>query len=57
MKVTLPYDTQWLALKWAKVNCPSYITNQGENIGLDVYVIHYFFGQQRDATAFALRWA
>lgn len=23
----LPYDPEWRALKWARENCPSYITN------------------------------
>ena len=28
MTVTLPYDSEWTALAWAKEYCPSYITNE-----------------------------
>lgn len=64
MKVTLLYDHNWQALKWAKDNCPSYITNTAEllsnsgNAGtpLKIYSIHYYFGDERDAVAFALKW-
>lgn len=64
MTVTLPYDPEWQALHWAKQNCPSYITNtavlfsNSENAGtpLKIYSIHYYFGDERDAVAFALKW-
>lgn len=67
MKITLPYDPEWRALDWAKENCPSYITNQASTVlGGLVPVkggwvakrpdIEYYFGDERDATAFALRW-
>ena len=54
MKVSLPYDTFWEALDWAKENCPSYITNYasyGSNI-----TIHYCFGNERDVVAFTMKW-
>jgi len=53
MKVALPYDTTWAALKWAKDNCPSYITNSSTPEGKIVY----YFGQEKDAMIFTLRWA
>lgn len=44
------------ALKWAKKNCPSYITNDAvQHRG--VYYYRFFFGKERDVTAFALKWA
>jgi len=57
--VTLPYDPVWRALDWAKKHCNSYITNdvhQTENKTYDTDKIDYFFGDQRDATMFALKW-
>lgn len=53
MIVTLPYDPLWTALEWAKKNCPSYITNRVAEDGK----ICYYFGEERDATAFLLRWS
>lgn len=42
-------------LRWAKKNCPSYITNdavqkQGE------YYYRFYFGKEQDQVFFALRW-
>jgi hypothetical protein len=57
--VTLPYDSNWSALQWAKINCPSYITNDVHMDGYNTYdykKIDYFFGNKKDATVFALRW-
>ncbi len=59
MKVTLPYDPVWRPLVWAKKHCPSYITNDvhrntgepGKSVQID-----YFFGNERDAMWFTLRW-
>jgi hypothetical protein len=69
MKVTLPYDPTWQALEWAKRNCPSYITNNTNEFGpftvtynryntsqTVMYQINYYFGDEKDATAFLLRW-
>ena len=59
MTVTIPYDVRWLALEWAKENCPSYITNDVHQDGYytyDISKIDYFFADGKDATAFALRW-
>jgi hypothetical protein len=58
--VTIPYNSRWEALAWAKTHCASYITNQyhrnpdeiSEFLGID-----YFFGSEADATIFALRWS
>jgi hypothetical protein len=57
--VTLPYDPVWTALEWAKKNCPSYITNDAVPYGAygaREYDIIYFFGNEKDAIKFALRW-
>jgi hypothetical protein len=64
IKVTLPYDPEWLALHWAQEHCDSYITNVAKPTGLnpapggwiaDVCIV-YYFGHERDATMFALKW-
>ena len=63
--VILPYDPTWRALEWAKANCKSYITNQGVDVksladlsnGYTIGKIEYFFGDERDATLFRLRFA
>ena len=63
--VTLPYDPVWRAVEWAKENCPSYITNDVEPIEPDATIytkrprpnIRYYFGDERDAFWFRLRWA
>lgn len=64
MIVTIPYDPVWTALDWAKEHCPSYITNDvhvsGYKGGYETYdntKIDYFFGDERDAAFFALRWS
>lgn len=59
MKVTLPYDPMWIAVEWAKTNCPNYITNaihEDENGKKDYRRIDYFFSVDNEATLFALRW-
>ncbi len=53
-KVTLPYDPVWTALDWAKKHCPSYITNKAMDTGL--WQIEYFFGDEKDAVFFSLKW-
>jgi hypothetical protein len=68
IKVTLPYDPKWQALAWAKEHCESYITNI-TNVAAPTgalnpapggwiadYCIVYYFGHERDATLFALKW-
>lgn len=60
MTVTIPYDIRWLALEWAKKNCPSYITNDVHCDGYNTYDINkidYFFSNEKDAVWFLLRWA
>ena len=60
MTVTIPYDIRWTALEWAKEHCASYITNDVHCDGYNTYDINqidYFFGDERDAMWFALRWA
>ena len=63
--VTLPYDRLWRPLEskgpldWAKEHCPSYITNDVHMCGYnsyDVNRIDYFFGDDRDALIFTLKW-
>ena len=64
IKVTLPYDSKWQALAWAKEHCDSYITNVANPVGLKSapggwiadFCIVYYFGHERDATLFALKW-
>ena len=41
--------------KWAKANCPSYITNNAVQRS-GTYYYRFFFSQQKDAVAFALKW-
>ena len=58
--ITLPYDPVWTALRWAKEYCPSYITNAAEGTGMhgdDSYKIVYYFGSEKDAMTFALKWS
>jgi hypothetical protein len=71
--VVIPYDPTWQALAWAKKHCPSYITNDRmvnppswmQLAGTRSYPDHntedvrirFYFGNERDATAFALKWA
>lgn len=68
MNVVLLYDPTWKALEWAKINCPSYVTNymssespyntSKANIEIGfVPKIIYVFDDEREATLFALRWA
>jgi len=60
MTVTLPYDPIWKPLDWAKKYCPSYITNDVHCDGYNTYdntKIDYFFGNEKDAMWFTLRWS
>ena len=60
MRITVPYTPFWEPLTWAKENCPSYITNDLHRGGYNTYdhtCIDYFFGDEKDALMFALRWA
>lgn len=57
MKVTLPYDPEWPALKWAKENCPSYYTNTATQVdSVYGYNVHYYFTEEKDVVAFTLKW-
>ena len=58
MTVTLPYDPAWRPLEWAKKYCPNYITNDIHKYGNTYFFtrIDYFFGDEKDAMWFALRW-
>lgn len=42
-------------LEWVKKNCPSYITNDAVQVN-GQYHYRFYFGQERDQVAFALRW-
>lgn len=58
--VTLPYDRCWEPLDWVKENCPSYITNDIHCDGYNTYDqtrVDYFFGTEKDAVLFILRWS
>jgi hypothetical protein len=65
IKVTLPYDPEWRALRWAHEHCESYITNVANPAGLKSapggwiadYCIVYYFGDENDAALFALKWS
>jgi hypothetical protein len=60
MTVTLPYDPLWKPLEWAMKYCPSYITNDVHCDGYNTYdntKIDYFFGNEKDAMWFVLRWS
>ena len=60
MTVTLPYDLFWRPLEWAKEHCPSYITNDIHTRGYndyDVNRIDYFFGNEKEALMFLLKWS
>ena len=59
MTVTLPLNAGWQPLEWAKENCPSYITNDLHCDGYNTYdqtKLDYFFGDEKDAMLFILRW-
>jgi hypothetical protein len=58
--VTIPFVPFREPLDWAKENCPSYITNDVHCDGYNTYDIgkvDYFFGNEKDAVWFLLRWA
>jgi hypothetical protein len=59
--ITLPYDPVETVEDWAIKNCPSYITNVLDYVGpkgeLAELSIKYYFGEEKDAVLFALRWA
>jgi hypothetical protein len=60
IRVTLPYDPLWLAVEWAKECCPSYVSNDSHCVGYNTYdnsKIDYFFGDEKDALMFRLRWS
>jgi len=42
-------------LRWAKQNCPSYITNDGVIID-GQYHYRFYFGREQDQIMFSLRW-
>lgn len=49
------YSSGFEALNWAKIHCPSYITNdaiqkQGQ------YYYRFYFGKEQDQIVFTLRW-
>lgn len=68
-KVTIPYHHMAEAVEWAKINCPSYITNQASEWKMkavpggwvNVPDIDFFFDNTeeglQDMTLFILRWS
>jgi len=62
IRITVPYDPNWLALAWVKEHCPSYITNKPNEPNRTFYTrydteIDYFFAEEADAVLFLLRWS
>lgn len=61
-QVSLEYTKSHEALDWAKENCPNYITNHVDPISfadhniLGTIWVRFYFGDDKDATLFALRW-
>ena len=49
------------ALTWAKSNCPSYITNDSTDISdfslTSDYIYTFYFGSEKEALMFKMRWA
>ena len=59
--VILDYDPKWKPMEWAKKHCPSYIANDTTPIHEDFsdtyrYRVNYYFGNEKDALMFRLRW-
>jgi hypothetical protein len=58
--VTLSCDPVEPRNNWAREHCPSYITNVLD-LGLDgipvAPSIKYYFGEEKDAVMFTLRWS
>jgi hypothetical protein len=44
-------------LKFAKANCPSYITNDLEVRGQNNWYYRFYFGDEKDYMLFVLRWS
>ena len=55
--ITIPYDHEWKALRWAVKYCPSYITNVLPSVDNIDHGIDYYFSEEKDAMFFALKWA
>jgi hypothetical protein len=65
--VTIPYDPVWEPLEWAIKHCPSYVTNAATSTahhdattGRLVFTRHninYYFGDEKDAIIFKLKWS
>lgn len=59
--VTLSCDPVEPRNNWAREHCPSYITNvfmAGHEDGIPVAPsIKYYFGEEKDAVMFTLRWS
>lgn len=59
MIVTIPFTPLWEPIDWAKEHCPSYISNDIHMDGYNTFdnsKIDYFFGDEKDAMWFKLRW-
>jgi len=60
MIVTIPFTPLWEPIDWAKEHCPSYISNDIHMDGYNTFdnsKIDYFFGDEKDAMWFKLRWS
>jgi len=59
--VTLSCDPVEPRNNWAREHCPSYITNVLDYVGADGKAhaklsVKYYFGEEKDAVMFTLRW-
>lgn len=61
-RVSIESKKAYEALDWIKLNCPSYITNRVDMVHLTdekrigPIKFSFVFGDEKDATMFALRW-
>lgn len=55
--VRKPFKHTEEMLVWAKVNCPSYITNDVVEKFRDDWYYRFYFGQEKDYMLFVLKWA
>lgn len=50
------FESRYEPLDWALAHCASYITNDAVQ-KQGVYYYRFYFGNERDQIAFALRWS
>ena len=57
ISVRQPFERIEEMLTWARVNCPSYITNDAVKKDRDDWYYRFYFGQEKDYLLFALKWS